>query len=410
MSLLLAFIACAAQDPGAVELGGTVRSELYDFEIGIPKGWDAARPTGGALFRVTAPAGSLADGAAWLMHHDSNHPVTLDFLGETFRKRAAEQYPGFKSITERTVTAGGFPAQQMVFSATAKGEKELVFIHTVIQRQLQEYFILDVVSARRELDKARALSDRLLASFRSGLPAPKEREDRLARTAAYLKTAPARPGLAGTHWHELLVMDKKLGWQKTVLREAKVDGAPGWEFELELHQEDAEGGKRADISKGSFTADGSIQRVEFHRTVHTPKDPPVDVREKASLVKGEYQAVREFLDQRVEKKFKAPEGTILGDVADTMRRVVALAPPGKNALRVLEPFRDFAAVEEWENGGPGRIRLDGADQELIQAIVTSPRQESLEYLFDLGGALLRRKGARGLMVLRKCTEEQARKP
>ncbi|HZL72636.1 MAG TPA: hypothetical protein VFC86_09260, partial [Planctomycetota bacterium] len=150
MSLLLAIFLAQVQDP--IELGDKVRNESYDFEIGIPKNWES-RPSNNTFFRVQAPAGSLADGAVWLVNHDSNHPVTLAFLTETFRTRASTEYPGFKSLTERDVTAGGFPGRQIVFSATAKGDKELVFAHTLIQRQLQEYFILDVVGAAREKER-----------------------------------------------------------------------------------------------------------------------------------------------------------------------------------------------------------------------------------------------------------------
>lgn len=410
MSLLLTLAILLAQDPTAVpELSGNVRSEAYDFEIGLPKGWQPTRTLGATFFRVLAPAGTVADGAAWLAHHDSNHPVTLPYLTDVFRRKAATDYPGFKGISEKTLSAAGFPAHQIVFSATGKGGKELVFVHTVIQRQLQEYFILDVVAAVREKDRIAGLAERLLASFRSGLPVPKDKEDRLARTAALLKGAAARPNLAGTFWHEIIVGERKLGWQRYDLREGKIDGAAGWEFEVECLQEDSEGGKRTDLSRGAFTADGSIQRVEVRRLVQTPKDPPVDVRESASIVRGSFKASREFLEQKVDKEFKVPEGTVLGDVAETMRRLIALAPPGKNALRVLEPFRDLAVIEEWQNEGPSRIRVDGEDRDLVQLLVTYPRQDPAQYLYDLDGSLRRRKGSGGIMILKRSTEQEARK-
>ncbi|HKS17561.1 MAG TPA: hypothetical protein VJU16_09640, partial [Planctomycetota bacterium] len=110
-----------------------------------------------------------------------------------------------------------------------------------------------------------------------------------------------------------------------------------------------------------------------------------------------------------EKEFKVGEGTFLGDVADTMRRLVILGPAGNNALRVLEPFRDVATYEEWEHGKPSRIRVDGKDRELIQALVTYPRQQSAEYLFELDGSFVRRKSMSGFTINR-CTEEKARKP
>lgn len=399
-----------AQEPAPIPaLGGPVRSEDYDFEISLPVGWETSKSSGQVFFRVQAPAGTVTDGAAWLRYHDSNHPVSLAFLTENFRSHAKTEYPGYEQASENSTPVGGFPAYRCVFFAKAKDGRELVFVHTVIQRQLQEYFILDAVAARREKDRIVALADKMLGTFRSGLTPSRDREGRIARTAATLKAAPARPGLAGTQWHELIVAKRKLGWQKSVLREARVEGAPGWEFEVELRQEDVDGGTRVDAAKGSFTADGSVQHVDFHRVVETPKDPRVEVRESASLIKGEYRAMREFLDMKVEKKFAAAEGTILGDVAVTMRRLLALAPPGKYALRILEPFRDFPTVEEWEIAPPGRIRVDGVERELVTALATPARQDPWEYLFEPDGTLHRAKGPKGVMILRHCTEDEARK-
>lgn len=408
MSLLLLFVVAAqAQSP---ELQSPTRSEPYDFEISLPKGWEMTRTSASVFFRVQAPKDGLADGASWLAHHNSNHPVSLAYLAEVFRKRAETDYPGYKSVTERNLSAGGFPAHQMVFHATARGTKDLLFVHTVIQRQLVEYFILDVVGASHEKDRLLDLSDRMLATFRSGFPGPREREDRVDRTLALLKAAPPQKSFAGTCWHELIVGDKKLGWQKTVLREAKVDGAPGWEFEIECRQEDVEGGTRLDVSKGAFTADGAIQRVDLKRTVRTPKDPPVDVTEKVDLTRGVLKATREFLGQKVDKEIKVPPGTFLSDVAESMRPHVAMAPPGKHALRVLEPFCDLPLIEEWENAAASKIRVDGKELELYHALVTHTRQQPMEYLYDLDGALRRRKGAGGFMILKRSTEAEARKP
>jgi len=397
------------QDPDPIRMSPPVKSEEYDFEIALPAGWETSKTSGQVFFRIQARAGTLADGAAWLRYHDSNHPVSLAFLTENFRSHAKTEYPGFEPFSENSAPVGGFPAYRCVFFAKAKDGRELAFVHTVIQRQLQEYFILDAVAAKREKDRIVAIADKMLATFRSGLAPNREREGRIARTAAVLKSAPARPGMAGTQWHELIIAKRKLGWQKSVLREARVDGVPGWEFEVELRQEDVDGGMRSDAAKGSFTADGSIQHVEFHRVVETPKDPRVEVKESASLVKGEYHAMREFLDMKVEKKFAAPEGTILGDIAVIMRRRLALAPPGKYTLRILDPFRDLATFEEWETSPPGRIRVDGEDRELITALVTPARQDPWEYLYDPDGTLHRVKGPKGVMILRHCTEEEARK-
>ena len=407
MSILLCLLACLAQDPpkDIPDLQGTAKSEPFDFEIGLPKGWDAVKTAGAAFFRVQAPAGSIADGAAWLLHQESQQPVSLAYITESFRKRAEVEYKGYKFVSERTLTVGGFPAYLVVFTATAKEKKELVFAHTIIQRQLQEYFIFDAVAAAPEKARIVALAEKMLGTFRTGLGGARDRDERVTKTAGLLKSAPARPGLAGTQWHELSVAGRKLGWQRTLLREAKVEGAPGWEFEVELQQEDEEGGKRTDLSKGSFTADGAIQKVEFRRAIRTPKDPPVDVSETASLVRGDYHAVREFLGIKLEKKFKAPEGTLLGDVAETMRRNVALLAPGKYALRVLEPFRDVAYVEDWLHAGPSRMQ--GEERELIQALVSFARHPPVEYLYDLDGTLRRRKGP--MIVLKRCTEEEARK-
>src|SRR5688572_3735065 len=277
MSLLLWLALVVAQEPASVpELEGAYKSENFDFEIGLPKGWTGATKSGSTFFRLVAPAGSIADGGVSLSYKDSNQPVTLEFLAEAFRKNAQRDYNGFKNSSERTVTAGGLPGVQFLFTATGKDDKPIFFVQTVIQRQLQEFFTLLVVGAEKDKERIAALADKLLATFRTNLGAPKDREERVKATWQLLKSAPARPGLAGTTWHELIVNARKLGWQKTTLKEAKVEGAPGWEFEIECRQEDSDGGTRTDMSKGSFTADGSIQRVVFSRSVRTAKDPPVD--------------------------------------------------------------------------------------------------------------------------------------
>jgi hypothetical protein len=401
---------CLLQAPVTDELQGTVKSEPYDVEIGLPKGWTTTRAAGSTFFRAKAPEGGLPQGETWLEYRESSQPVTLAFIVETFSKRApsSPDYPGFKALGERDVQAAGFPAKQLIFSATGKG-KDVVIVRAIIQRQLLEYFVLDVVAAASERERAVALSDRMLASFRTGLPAPRERDEKVRRTWAAVKASPARPGLAGTTWHELFVGDKKFGRQKVVLREATVDGAPGWEFEIESLQEDGDGGSRSDVSKGSFTVDGSVQRVELHRIVKTPKDPEVNVKESVSLVRGTVRTVRHFLDQKVEKEFAAPDATYLADVAETIRRYVALLPAGSNAIRILEPFKDIAVVEEWEHAAAAKMKVDGTERDVIQGVVTGGRRDTAEYLFDPDGSLRRRKGAAGLLVLKRCTEEQALK-
>ena len=407
MITLLLPVLCLLQ---ADELQGTLKSEPYDVEIGFPKGWTPLRGAGSTFFRAKAPEGGLPQGETWLEYRESSQPVTLAFIVETFSKRApsSPDYPAFKLLGERDVQAGGWPAKQLIFSISPGG-KEVVFVHTIIQRQLLEYFVLDVVAAAADRERAVALSDRMLASFRTGLPAPKDRDEKVRRTWTAVKASGPRPGLAGTTWHELFVGERKFGRQKFVLREATVDGAPGWEFEIESLQEDGDGGTRSDISKGAFTADGAVQRVDLHRIVKTAKDPEVNVKESVSLVRGKVRAVRHFLDQKVEKEFAAPDATYLADVAETIRRYVVLLPAGSNAIRLLEPFKDIPVVEEWEHAATAKMKVDGTEREVIQGVVTGGRRETAEYLYDPDGSLRRRKGAAGLLVLRRCTEEQALK-
>ena len=131
----------------------------------------------------------------------------------------------------------------------------------------------------------------------------------------------------------------------------------------------------------------------------------------AAIAGGACKATREFLDQKLQKEFKVPEGTYFADIAETIRRLIALSAPGKHAIRVLEPFRDLPVTEDWMNGGPSRIKLDGTEQMLIHCIVSFTRQDPVEYLFDPDGSLRRRKSGNAplYVVLKRCTEEEARR-
>jgi hypothetical protein len=408
MILLLA-LALSAQEPAPPEIGATVRSEAYDFEIQVPSTWKRAPAAAPTFFRIEAPAGGIAEGTAWLLHGESNHPATLAFLVAEFRRRAEGQYPGFEKISEREdARAAGCPAYVCVFAAKPKG-RDMVFIHAIVQRQLQEYFVLDGVAARGEKDRIEAIHSRMLASLKFGLPMPRERAETLARTARLLKASGVRAELLGTCWHQILVGKQKLGWQRTLLREGKVEGGPGYEFEMEMELADSEGGRHHEISRGSFTPDGAVQTVDFRKSVQDPRKAAIEVKESASLVRGTYKAVREFLDAKVEKTIAAPEGTVLGDIADTMRRRLIIAGPGTYALRVLLPFRDLAATEEWEVAAATRIRTDVGERELVTAFVKPERQEMWEYLYEPGGALYQRKAPRNPFLLRRCTEEEAKK-
>jgi len=401
----LVLLLCA-QDPA---IDATVRSESYDFEIRIPAAWKRSPSSAPTFFRIDAPAGEIAEGAAWLLHGEPNHPATLSFLASEFRRRAETQYPGFEKLSEREdATAAGCPAYICVFAAKPKG-RDMVFVHAIVQRQLQEYFVLDAAAAKGERAKIEAMHDRILATLRFGLPMAKAREETLARTTALMKGSGVRSELLGVQWHRILVGKQKLGWQRTLLREGEVDGAPGYEFEMEMELEDVEGGRHHEISKGSFTADGAIQKVDFRKSVRAPRQPAIEMKESSSLVRGNVKSVREFLNVKLEKSVKVPEGTLLGDVADTMRRRLVLAGPGKYALRVLLPFHDLPAAEDWEIAASAKIRTDAGERELMTALVKPDRQEMWEYLYEPGGALFQRKTPRNPFLLRRCTEEEAKR-
>jgi len=403
----LVLLLCA-QDPAPAGLEATVRSEAYDFEIRIPAKWKRSAAAAPTFFRIDAPAGDIADGAAWLLHGEPNHPATLSFLAGEFRRRAEDQYPGFELLSEKEdARVADCPAYICVFAAKPKG-REMVFVHAIIQRQLQEYFVLDGAAAKADRGKIEALHAGILGTLRFGLPMAKAREETLARTTALLK-GPVRSELLGVQWHKILVGKQKLGWQRSLVREASVEGTPGYEFELEMELEDVEGGRHYEISKGAFTPDGAIQKVDFRKSVKASKQPAIEMKESSSLVRGLGKAAREFLDVKAEKALKAPEGTVLGDVADTIRRRLILAGPGKYALRVLLPFHDLPATEEWEVMAAAKTRTDAGEKDLVTALVKPDRQDMWEYLYEPGGALFQRKTPRNPFLLRRCTEEEARR-
>ncbi|MBI4563158.1 MAG: hypothetical protein HY716_00490 [Planctomycetes bacterium] len=395
------------------DLAGRVESRDYDFSMRLPAGWPRVDEKPPVLFRIVSPPGTLLDGAMWMEYQEPRQPTPLSTVIEEFLKNAPRAYPGFEKLSDRRQPIGGYPAYACTFHVQSVqeggGKKDLIMVRFFVQRQLTEYFMFNAIAERKDKDRLVKVAEQTMATFGAGPPLQPAQRESLRRAADVLREASLEPGILGERWHAIHVGGRKLGYQRTRCRRDTVEGRTVYAFELEMVLEDREGGRRTSTSRGLCAIDGSYQKIDHELVLEVPGAPRSVFKEEAVLAQGAFSASREVSGQKSEKKFNAPEATFLADAGYILARHFVLAKPTTYAMRVLKPFSDLPMLEIFETHAPGRVRTADGEQELIQALVRKGRFEYEEYLFDTSGCLYQQKAAKGLFVLRRCTEEEAKK-
>ncbi len=400
--------ALSAQDDPALE--GRFRSEPFDVYGAFPTGWirkDSQHPI---LLRVVAPEGGPKNGSITLSTHTLPTPTTIKAVAAEFREKAPGLFAAYAPVAETEIDAAGVPGVAITFTATMKADaRQVVGFHGVLLRSADEAFHVDASADPAEKDKVFDLATRVLKSLRFGLPLPDEVKAQLAKAAEVLKGSAVEPGLLGTRWYKILFAGEKLGWQRFTVREEKVGDKPGYAFEQELVRQDKEGGRNAILVRGQCLPDGSYQRVEYQEVIEGPGRPKLEFKETASIDRGEYFADRTLRGESRQAKARAPEGAYLAGVADLVRSRLSAAPIGTYAIRLISPFREHPATDRFEVASRGKVKTADGEQELVTVLVQAQRRAMEEYLYDAKGGLYQSSGAKNPVVIRLCTEAEAKK-
>ncbi len=396
MFVLLCLALLQADDLGAVK---TI--EEYDFSIRTPEGWKAIAVAAPALIKLFAPEGGAS---ITLRHVDGKWPVPMKTFVEDLKAYLVKEVPEHKLTTDEELKVGGYPARLIVVQGRGKDGKDVVMIKSLVARSLREFYMVDGTCGAKDVDRVTALLRKVLDSMKIGLDVPKAEAD--AVRALPVAAAPA--GLVGERWYKVLLRDRKLGWQRSVVREDKLDGAPAWAFESE-QQLAYDDGRTVHRTTGAFTADGAVQRCEHELQIDDPKGKRV-YRESITLRAGEASAVRDINGTKGEARFRVPDRTFLAEVADLLRGIVATKGKAACGLRVLEPFRDEPLIEIMEVGAAEAAKVNGEDRDIATVLVKFARRQQLQYLYDgKSGSLVRLTSGGSVFQVLACTRDEAQK-
>lgn len=403
--LALAAAPVASQED---DLKGQARSAAYDFELRLPTDWKELPAKYPILFQVAQPTPAAGGATITVSYNAHSHPVTLKYLVEEFKTRGVPTIKGYAAVTEKTHEVAGFPAATFVFTGGTK-ERPLTFSHTYILRNHDEILVFDVVSPSADAARILPLGERVLATLKCGLALEDEHREGLARAAKVFAEAGVRPAQLGTVWMKILFGGEKMGYQRLTVREEKIGDKPGYGFESEMVRTDKQGGRSRVVAKGSCLPDGSYQRVDYVDVSQTPGKPEVVFRETASIDRGEYFADREIHGEKIQKRGKVPEGAWLPGAVDLARSHLAVQPAAAYVIRPLLPFRDVPVLETFEVAARGPVRTADGERDLITVLVRPMRRSIEEQLFDPSGLPYQTSGGKNPIVIRRCTEEEAKK-
>jgi hypothetical protein len=328
---------------------------------------------------------------------DPPQAATVGTCVENLMKYFKQDCPGHRVLRDEEMTVADRKGRLIVVEW-----KESVDARVVVPRGLRRFYMIESGGPAKRIDDVLALLRAVAGSVKIGLPLSKAEEDALSRRPALAM----RPSMAREEWARVMVQSTKIGWQRTVLREEKLDGAAayGYESEVVLTGHD---GRSTRKSRGALTPDGASQTCEFELLIEE-KSARHTWRETTTLKGGDVSVVRELEGVRSEARFRVPEGTFLVEAADVARRLIAQGPKGSCAMRVLETFMDEPRLDMIDIGSPERP--SGATADVVLLLVKADRARFEHQYYEVGGGLWKVVPAgKTVTSIERCTKEEATK-
>lgn len=335
-----------------------------------------------------------------ISHLTSSNPTPLDNFKKQARDNIKEKYAGSKILEEKDLTLAGKSAYRVIFSSG-----DLIYLKTVVHRSNLEYYLLDAAYPPAEAEKVRPVVEASIASLEI-VRTPLSAEESAAelKFRGLLKGAKIDPGLLGEKWFTVNLAGKKVGHMRLKIGES--EGL--YTFESEVKSDFGEGNIDNTSSRGSFSPDGRVQKIESEQAKINPKQKWL-FKSSASVQDGKAKIVRDLNGVKEERSFPVDEGVLLNDVLECIRPLIVGAGQGTYLVRVLSPYSDEAGPETIEISGKENLELYGkpTDCILMMSSIGVRRKTTYTYLPDR--SLLRVGGPKDVFSVRASTKEEALK-
>jgi len=385
------------------DLGIRVTAPEHELAFRPPLGWVRHIGTGNTVVKFRQP-GEMAVPAELLVSHLlSSNPTPLEIFKRQARENIKEKYTGSKILEEKDLPLGGKSAYRIVFT-----HADLIYLKTIVHRSNLEYYMLDAAYPPDQADKIKPLVEASIATFEI-VPSELSVEERGAesRVLGLLKEARIDAGLLGERWFTIHLGGRKVGHMRLKLSEAKGN----YEFESEVWSEFGEGSTDMTRSRGSFSPDGRMQKVEAEESKVNPKAKQTwAFKATASIEGGKVRISRDVNGVLEERTLPVESGVLLNDVVECLRPVIVGAGKGLYLFKVLSPYSDEWTGEMVEVSGLENIELYGkpTDCYIVQTSIGVRRKTTYTYLPDR--SLLRVGGPKDVFSVRASTKDEALKP
>ncbi len=228
-----------------------------------------------------------------------------------------------------------------------------------------------------------------------------------SRVLGLLKEARIDAGLLGERWFTIHLGGRKVGHMRLKLSEAKGN----YEFESEVRSDFGEGSTDTTRSRGTFSPDGRMQKIEAEEAKVNPKAKQTWIfKATASIDGGKARISRDVNGVPEERTIPVEAGVLLNDVVECLRPVIVGAGKGLYLFKVLSPYSDEWTPETVEVSGLENIELYGkpTDCYIVQTSIGVRRKTTYTYLPDR--SLLRVGGPKDMFSVRASSKDEALKP
>lgn len=382
------------------DLGARVVAPDHEIAFRPPAGWVRHLGMGPTVAKYRQPGESEVTAELLITHLTSANPSPLENFKKQARDNIKEKYAGAKILEEKDLPIAGKNAYRIVFS-----HGDLIYLKTVVHRSNLEYYLLDAAYPPGQAEKVRPLVEASIATLEI-VPTPPSSEDRLAeaKVRALLKSVKTDAVLIGEKWFSIHLGSKKIGHMRLKISES--DGM--YAFESEVKSDFGEGNTDTTQSRGVFSNDGRVQKVDLEQAKSNPHQKWL-FKATASVLDGKAKISRDINGVKEERSFPVDEGVLLNDVVECLRPVVVGGGKGTYLLKVLSPYSDEWGPETIEVSGPENLELYGkpTDCIIVMSSVGVRRKTTYTYLPDR--SLYRVGGPKDVFSVRAATREEALK-
>ena len=373
----------------AQELGDEAKEESAGFALRPPAGWTrkahVANPNAIQYAEPTdAPDGGLL---LWELRPTIGFQTPKELMAALI---ADAKKADVELLSDEEVSCGG----RLGRLATTRRKLSTIW-WAVIPLGPKEHLVADLGCVTREEKAGRQLFDKVLGSLRTW--APKAVRD--AATDKAVKELRFSAALLRESFTRGVLNKKAVSRERFLLRTAKVNGADGYEYEIEEETFDLDRPRRRILAKGAL-ADGAGYFKESLDETYIRDGKERVCKTVLTFEKGRCAITRDLDGSRGETTFEIDGPCLPWTLLDLIYAQLSLGSKGKRSVAVLLAFYDRPIIVAGETTDPEVMKVQDVRRSARIAFF-----EGRTLILGEDGTLLSKRWPSGHETL-PCTKEE----